>query len=441
MQPRGDNVTHLVRIDCWRSREWLGLGFIDFVCPKVSPMSNIEGHSPTPYVLAAARRPEWQSVLISIIGTASVTGAVLSCVRLVTTTSILTWRPRMQSETHSKDYRVRLWAASARRPSAPSTLICLALAACAHMATAASLSSNLTEQGTVANQGQQFVQLFNGRDMAPDEHVELSFQGDEALSVLSLQGSNGIMTLSEHACSGPPIGSSAGRGNASGVLNYEEHFTISSTTLSAGTPVTIAVRLASATKARAALSYPDPARPPSTDLADVSGHVGIRIDAEQLSAASFQGDISAMESGQHAPSQTSTGILVGGTFAATVIGRVGQSFGIAIQSSLSASSRSIIGNTSDADSQIALVWGAEVVGGVAELKGDDGFLFPSLGGVTGERALANLPPPPTDLPEPSSMLMFAVGLVGLAGAQKRRVTLWLRRPTFARAGANSDPGR
>ena len=351
----------------------------------------------------------------------------------------------MNSGTQAKDERQRPPSVNAGRSraciNAMGLAMGLALATFTHVASAASLSSNLTEQGTVANQGQQFVQLFNGRDMVPDEHVELSFQGDDALSVLSLQGSNGIMTLSEHACSGPPIGSSAGRGNASGVLNYSESFTVSSTTLSAGTPVTIAVRIATAAKSHASLSYPDPNRPPSNDLADVSGHVGIRIDADQLSAASFQGDITAMESGLHAPSQLSTGILVDGTFAALVNGKVGQSFGIAIQSTLSATSRSVIGNTSDADSQIALVWGAEVVGGGAALKGDDGFLFPSLGGVTIDRALANLPPPPTDLPEPSSILMFAVGLIGLAGAQRRRVTRSIRRPAFDRAGAHSSVGR
>ena len=107
-----------------------------------------------------------------------------------------------------------------------------------------------------------------------------------------------------------------------------------------------------------------------------------------------------------------------GTVAALVMGRVGHTFNIGINSVLGAGTLAIIGNTSDADAQITLLRGADVVGGGAQRTADDGFLLPSLDGVTSDRAPAKLPPPPTKLPEPSSLLMFAIGPAGLARVQK-----------------------
>ena len=104
--------------------------------------------------------------------------------------------------------------------------------------------------------------------------------------------------------------------------------------------------------------------------------------------------------------------------AALAMGRAGHTFNIGINSVLGAGTRAIIGNTSDADARITLLRGADVVGGGAQRTADDGFLLPSLDGVTSDRAPAKLPPPPTKLPEPSSLLMFAIGPAGLARVQK-----------------------
>ena len=289
----------------------------------------------------------------------------------------------------------------------------------------ATVFSNLTEQGAIANGPQQFVQLFNMRDMTPDNHVAQSALGDEALSVLSLTGSLGVMTLNAHACSGPPPFSNAGSASGTGQLYYEEDFVIESATLPIGTPVTIDVKIAAGSSFVGTTSNPD--NLPTLDTASITGHANIRIDSNALGEATFIGDFSAGQQGGFPASRAQSGIFGtqfgdptmsgerrAGEFTATVGGKVGQRFNIAIQTTLSAGSGAGYFSVSDADGQISLLWGADVVGGLAEIRSsaEPTIPFPSTSTVDADTALFYLPPSP--VPEPSTFILGALGFMCLA---------------------------
>jgi hypothetical protein len=276
------------------------------------------------------------------------------------------------------------------------------------------VDSFLSEVGSTFGSPNSVVQDFDKRDMEPVAHVNLSSAGDEAMSVLKLTGSEGMMTLNTHACSGPPINTpNAGQAGASGTLNYFEDFTIVSATLPVGTPVTINVKIAAGSSFRAVT---DPNF--LNDYANSNGSTGIRIDTLSTTDAAFSGSFGA--NGGNAPNRSQTGIFASspptasgdrraGEFTAIVGGLVGGKFHFTIHSQLSDVSGAGNPRVSDADGQISILWGADVVGGLASiLANSDSMPFPSMDNATSDRALQILPP---GIPEPTGLALILPGLL------------------------------
>lgn len=64
----------------------------------------------------------------------------------------------------------------------------------------------------------------------------------------------------------------------------------------------------------------------------------------------------------------------------------------------------------DADGQMSLMWGADVEGGLAEIRSTpDGTVFPSPSNVSPEQALIYLPLSPFAVPEPTSAVLLLIG--------------------------------
>ncbi|CAN5693244.1 hypothetical protein BH09PLA1_BH09PLA1_25750 [soil metagenome] len=285
------------------------------------------------------------------------------------------------------------------------------------------VTSNLTEVGSTIQLGQHVVQDFNKRDMSPASHVALSSDGDDAISTLNLSGSEGRMTLHTHACSGPPLFSNAGQAGASGDLSYFEDFRIVSATLPAGTPVTINVKIAAGSSFVAVRTIPLN----FNDYSSISGHTGIRIDTLSTTDYTISGDFAG--SGGDPPFRSQSGLFASspptgqgdrraGEFTAVIGGLVGGKFHFNIQSQLSALSGAGNPRISDASGEISILWGADVVGGLATiLANSDNLPFPGTSNATADRALFYLP---QGIPEPTGLALILPGLLFLWRARQSR---------------------
>jgi len=75
----------------------------------------------------------------------------------------------------------------------------------------------------------------------------------------------------------------------------------------------------------------------------------------------------------------------------------------------------------DGDCQLSLNWGADIVGGQARLQTCDGTgVFPGASSAGSDRALADLPPPPMDAPEPAALALLAGPLIALLPLRRQR---------------------
>lgn len=307
----------------------------------------------------------------------------------------------------------------------------LTLCACA-LPVRGAIFSNLVEQGKIATSSQQFRTLANGRDMAPEQHIGLSALGDDAISALILTGSQGRLSLNTHSCSGPPPGSAAGNANASGQLYYEEDFVIRSDTLAVGTPVTIKVKIAAGSSFIGTTTNPN--NLPTFDSAGVEGSANIRIDSNLLSEATFIGSLNGGQQGGFPSSRTRNGIFAttpvdptdepgerrAGEFTVDVGGKVGQRFNIAINTSMTTASNAGVTSVSDADGQISILWGFDVVGGLAEIVTPGGdFVAPPTSNATDDRALIFLPLSPL-FPEPASLAVLCAPALLLCRCRRSR---------------------
>jgi hypothetical protein len=291
---------------------------------------------------------------------------------------------------------------------------------------AGAVMSTISTSGKIASTPQQYHPLTNVRDATPDP-VVLGAAGDESLSVSKLLGSGGLLNLSSHACSGPPAGvSPAGTAFANSGVSYQEVFTIESATLPAGTPVVIDIKVAAARSFMAVLT-PGVGTPYLGDTASVSASAAIRFDAQ--TSTRFDGAFHEQQSWINPVGWAQTGIFASSpsanpqdvgdpnadAYTATVAGRVGSNFVMTLQTNVSTDSATGNPHEADGDGQLSIVWGADVVGGLAEIRAS-GVLFPPTSGATKDRAMDNLPPrPDSGAPEPASL-----GLLAAAGLAMRR---------------------
>jgi hypothetical protein len=299
----------------------------------------------------------------------------------------------------------------------------------------AAVTSTIAVQGSISGGGTSvFTKPSNTKDGATDPFALRSL-GDESVANATLMGTAGALTENAHACSGPPLGNPAGSGNANtrSTLNYAETFSIVSSTLPVGTPVTITLKVAAARSYRATVIQPMLIQ---AGQASVNGSASVGFNTE-LSSGFFQGDFSAQQITTGAVSMNTTGIFAnplrnpatpdGDPNAmesiATLTGPVGGHFSFNVQTQVSATSSAIFPITTDGDGdgQMSLNWGADIVGGLSQLVSSDGTTqFPGSSSASGSRALADLPPAPTDdVPEPATLSLLAGPLLSLL----------IRRPT------------
>ncbi|MDB5290499.1 MAG: hypothetical protein JWL69_1740 [Phycisphaerales bacterium] len=297
----------------------------------------------------------------------------------------------------------------------------------------AAVTSTIAVQGSISGGGTSvFTKPGNTKDGTSDPFALRSL-GDESIANATLMGTTGSLMENAHACSGPPIGNPAGSGNANtrSTVNYAETFSIVSNTLPDGTPVTITLKVAAARSYRATVIQPMPIQ--AGDAAS-NGSASIGFNTE-LSSGNFQGGFGAQQITTGAVFMNTTGIFAnplrkpgdndGDPNAmesiATLTGTVGGHFSFNVMTQISAISDAVFPITTDGDGQMSLNWGADVVGGLAQLSTSDGTSqFPGSSSVSGSRALANLPPAPTDdVPEPTTLTLLAGPLLALL----------IRRPT------------
>ncbi|HEX3602326.1 MAG TPA: hypothetical protein VHU84_19385, partial [Lacipirellulaceae bacterium] len=109
----------------------------------------------------------------------------------------------------------------------------------------AGVISTIAVQGSIAGGATSGnTQPGNTKDGTSDP-FSLTAAGDESIANGTLMGTMGSLTEKSHACSGPPIASPGGSGNATtrSTVNYAETFNIFSDTLPTGTPVTITLKV------------------------------------------------------------------------------------------------------------------------------------------------------------------------------------------------------
>lgn len=256
------------------------------------------------------------------------------------------------------------------------------------------------------------------RDLSPNGYA-FSAWGDEALVSTNLRGSTGSLTMSQHACSGPPINAPAGAGSAGANANvsYSESFRLLSDTLAIGTPVVVNVSLSAARTAIVTttnfLGHP-------RDNASVTGSAGVSFGGTGLTPVRFSGGFTGQQGfGTNSPPRfdgifsaddSSGNAAAGNRFTSSLNLRVGDQFSINVSASLVASSGSLVITQTVADTQLSLSWSAFVAGGQARIVGDDGSVFPSSGG-TPAAALEILPPRVT--PEPAALSLLPLVSLGL----------------------------
>jgi hypothetical protein len=302
----------------------------------------------------------------------------------------------------------------------------LALLVCAP-AVRASVTSTIAVQGSISGGGTSGNTQPGGTKDGASDPFALRSAGDESIASATLAGTAGSLMENAHACSGPPIGNPDGSGNAStrSTVNYFETFTIVSDSLPPGTPVTINLKVAAARSYRATVIQPMPIQ---AGDASVNADASIGFNTE-LSSGSFRGGFAAQQVTTGAVFRNTTGIFAdpirdpardGDPDAmesvAVLAATVGGHFSFDVETQVSATSAAVFPITTDGDGQMSLNWGADIVGGQARLQTSDGTgVFPGASSVSGDRALADLPPPPMEMdsPEPAALALGAGPLLAL----------------------------
>jgi len=260
--------------------------------------------------------------------------------------------------------------------------------------------------------------------------LSLILAGDEAIASAQLMGSNGLLKLSSHACSGPNPGLPPGTANANSYVDYQENFVVRSTTLANGTPVVISLKFAVATAYFASVIQPMPVN--SGDAA-VAGEADLRFFSDISGSNSAKGTFAAQQVGFAGQTRSESGILASAVadpakagdpdadaFAYTIPALVGGSFTLIVNTHIGTTSSSANPVLTDGDGQMALRWGGEVVGGLAEIRTPDNLiLFPPIDNANPDQALTDLPPSPRGVPEPTSLSLLALPVIALMRRRHR----------------------
>jgi hypothetical protein len=263
--------------------------------------------------------------------------------------------------------------------------------------------------------------------------VGLIDAGDEAIAGATLLATDGSLQISSHACSGPALGAPGGSANSSSNVNYVENFLVFSDTLPAGTPVEITFKLAAAWRVRGSVTQPYAL---SNGDASVFGEAFVRFYSDISGGLSYHGNFGAQQVYFNPPTRGMEGIFAGvpgapqdvskasaGEFATTFPATVGGQFLVNIETRIGATSAAFNPVVSIADGQMALRWGAEVVGGMADIRTPEGTRVPPPANACVECVLANLPPAAHGTPEPTSLLLLIMGCVMVGSVRtSHRVT-------------------
>jgi hypothetical protein len=300
------------------------------------------------------------------------------------------------------------------RLTLPLWVLGVALPVCS---TGAAVNSYVFTDGKTGLTPEQFHSLNGLRDAAPPP-VTISSFGDEALSSVQLAGTDGYLMINSHACSGPPLGAPAGAGSAhtGSHIEYEETFIIESATLPADTQVSINLKVGAARSFIDRLNIQT--NPTPKDSATTSGSASIHFSTVGAWGTSFVGAFGGSQAYYDPASKTQTGIFAvalaptgkgephAGEFTGTVNGLVGHPFTISLEATIGTDSGDFNPNSADADGQLMVAWGAEVAGGLAEIRSPtDDSLFPSTDNAGSDRALALLPRSPL-APEPAGLALI-----------------------------------
>jgi hypothetical protein len=288
------------------------------------------------------------------------------------------------------------------------------------------VTSTIAVQGSISGGGTSVLTKPSNTKDGASEPFALRSAGDESIASATLMGTAGSLMESAHACSGPPIGNPAGSGNANtrSTVNYFETFSIVSDSLPPGTPVTINLKVAAARSYRATVIQPMPIQ---AGEASVDGTAFIGFNTE-LSSGSFRGEFAAQQITTGAVFMNTTGIFANPLrkpgdddeapnameSVAVLAATVGGHFSFNVETLVGTTSGAIFPITTDGDGQMSLNWGADIVGGQARLQSSDGSgVFPGSSSAGSDRALADLPPPPMDTPEPAALALLAGPLTSL----------------------------
>ncbi len=291
------------------------------------------------------------------------------------------------------------------------------------------VSSRIQTSGSIATSPFQFHALPSNTKDGSADPMNLGGAGDDAVAAATLMGTAGFLTLSSHGCSGPALGGPGGTANANSYVDYVEVFVIQSDTLPLGTPVTINVKLAAARSFRANVIQPFPVR---LGDAAVNAEASVVFNTD-ISVVSFRGDFAAQQVHNEPINRGMSGIFASssgppedagepkaGEFIATLPGRVGGEFKINLATHIGAGSSASNPVVGDGDGQMSLMWGADVVGGLAVILNSGGDPLPPPSYATVVGVLAILPPPPDEIvPEPTSAVLLLVG-AGLVMARRVR---------------------
>jgi hypothetical protein len=260
-----------------------------------------------------------------------------------------------------------------------------------------------------------------------------AINGDVAFSSTVLHGDVlGSATLNEHACSEPSLGFFLGTAAAGGSFDFGDSYRITSSTLPVGAPVFITLVANAALRETLKLNIGQGGEF-SGDGVLTTGDANINF---AISGASypFSGAFTQSNNFNDGESTSKQGLFSGSDFqqmSSVVNGMleknvvqvlVGDILTVGVGGESRVNSGAAIGVVADVDVQVVLNWGVHPFDSDIQIVSlTDGQPAPDNSDQTLDMVIAGLPPrPETVVPEPSSIVMLNIGLIGLLTFFHRR---------------------